>query len=497
MEDINDIWQSIREIEHSLKLAQRETQSLGEGDSKKPKEQKKTENFMKCDNRAQSAWAKSTVPSTASIVGLYSKSKLEIGQYAIISLDSLVHSDNVLYTSKPSHNFGLSSSRASKSTTELADLTIPGPTTYHYTDKGLSNKRRPRSATMLGSARKSLFVNTQPPSHTPTTNNPDNETATEPNSVIEYEFLIAGGSSFGKANRFPETIVDENSTPQTILNVEKSLKTLETHVPTAVIIKPPPKETHIETVPTSPSPVTVLDPANIKVLSHRIKAPTVRFTQPTSRDPKFLIISKTNHGQIPGPNHYSIEETALRRTQQGSGIHTGMHLHYSLEDGIPTSSDIPGANAAADGKKQHYRKKQQEEKELESLRGPGCYDLPSTDIISNGGGGAAGTGGTGSGTGILKFVYSDNKDTKALKLKHYYEQKAAEMRDYHDDMQLSTVDRLYQRVPVVRFAPSSIAATKTIKKSKQKTKSSNHNDHNNHYHTYTNDHKESRRKETK
>jgi hypothetical protein len=438
MEEIEDIWKSIRDIEQSLKLVQRETQSLG-NDSEDSKEQKKVvSNPTRAENGAQSAWAKSTVPSAASIAGLYSKNKVESGQDAIISLDSLVHADKVLYTSKPSHNFGLSSARTSKSTTEIGDITIPGPATYHYTDKALSNKRRPRSATLIGSGRKDLFnADNKPPPQTPTTNDTTDETTTtKDHMIIEYEYLIAGGYSFGKANRFQaETVKENTDTPQTILDVENSLKILETHVPTAVLVKPAPKETRIATQSSPPS--TALEP-NIEVVSHRMKAPAVRFIQPTPRDPKFLIISKSNQGQTPGPNHYSIEEEALMRTKKGTGISTGIHFHYSKDDSESTST------AVADTK--HHRTKQ-EAKELESLRGPGCYDLPPSTAET--------------GHGILKFAYSETKDTKALKLKQYYEQKAAEMRDYHDDMKLSNAETLHRRVPVVHFE-----STAALKKKK-------------------------------
>lgn len=406
-------------MEKLLHNVQRETRSLlskGGDSQKKPKIQKPEE--------AQSSWARSKVPSTASVSGKRHAS-CELEGREVLDVDKRLH------TRAPSFTIGVKHGESnSKRKSDEIVAAEPNPLTYRVQDKQLSTKKRSHTVTFgraerHSAARQSTADATRRHSDATAIERGPESSSPEDFIIVEYEEVIPTGYSFGKSKRFAAAKDDQDSyhdaNGSDPLHVEKARTVLYPHTPSVVYAKPHQKSKRVvekensarEAMDVSDDHV---DTANLDVLAYRprIAAAVIRPPTPSTTKSK---LSQVDKALTPGPGHYDIDETALGFTKRGQGVTTG----HRISTGIRSESRL-----------NRYLRSDIETAEV----GPGSYNpepvrhhVPAAQYRSE-----------------PKDLLESNPK---LARKRYFEQKAADLRDFHDDMRSADDSVLRSRTSTV------------------------------------------------
>lgn len=171
----------------------------------------------------------------------------------------------------------------------------------------------------------------------------------------------------------------------------------------------------------------------LESLSGRFRSPAVTFH--TTSTARRIIPGKEDISPSLGPGYYSISEDAYKRIKsQDRACSPAVGVIYR-------SPSTP--------RNMKYRSQKDSERLRQQLLGPGTYNVSeSINFVKT-------------SAPAITLYKPDCKPTKQLEKKHYWEQKAADLRDIHDDMRDANDSFLLPRTPTIEMAPKKYGLSST------------------------------------
>lgn len=411
LEDLN---QEMRQLEKELLFIKRGANMLTE----EVRPEKKSLSTEEKRNRSRSAWARSTTVS-----GFNPATRTE---GSIDSAFEISKADRYAKVRPPSFTMG--------SRSKLSERCAPssGPM-YNYSVDVLSSKKRPRSSVFSKTSRP-LSAPSPQTELKPETVDEGGESEHE-YEIVEMEFMIPSGYSFGNAQRFPEQ--KENKTKNPVKekkarwsSSEPDVIEMETQVPSGYSFgkatRFPEKskdqeedekiDAYIDEEVLKIDKTTALDN-----LAYRPRSTSVKFV-PERKFNKASVTGEVDLG-VPGPGQYEVDEETLRKTKDLTRP-VGTLYREKVKNKNPTAAYL--RTLAADEK---------------ASRGPGAYNVERADAV------------IASTQPSIVLYSSQSKATPHTERKKYFEQKARDMREAHDHMKFSSVDLITPRAPMALLAP--------------------------------------------
>lgn len=406
----------------ALSSIQRGTKALlaldGDDEALSPAEKRKALNPEERRLRSKSAWARSTLSSDRNVVG----TKRLLGSSDVVDPMKVTKADGLRRKRSPAYSFGY---KRPMSTEQSEYTDTPGPSAYDVKDYQLSTTSRTKGGklpTARRDAQKMEIDGQDPCSHADTAADPE----TNSEVVVTYEEVTAaGGHSFGRQRRFKEPMAATAATGSEhadTLDIVKATDSLRPHIPTAVMMKPSAVKANDEpaagSLPADSAGQVVSKLDNLST-HYRSPAPTM-YSTPSPAVNKALIRGDIEH--IPGPGHYMVSHRALTATKKGYGVATGTAIHNSRAQIVV---DRP---ATADN----------------AELGPGCYPTAGRGVLS-----------TQRSVRATTLYQSSDKTNPHLERKRYLEQKAQDMREFHDFQHDVDDMVLRKRVPAATLRSAS------------------------------------------
>lgn len=431
---LSDILSEVKDMEALLDSLSSGTKDLiGSNNNQSKSTVKRVLSTEEKRQAAKSAWARSKTPVAKSIGPKASVNIVEEDKLNVLVAEKAVR------VKAPSFSFG-NPSKASRSPELLGGNkdNVPGPVSYDVNEDMLSNRKRPQAPSFPKCKRPSHPVDVAPANDGPNKEQASSYVSSKPSK----------GVSFGKASRFTVETKKRPATepagpPQSQLEVDLSKvdKYQQPHIPTAIMVPPAQvkklKKPDHEVQESPPLPPTPITEKTYEVLSNRYKSPAITFNPPTKPVNKVELTKHPDLG-IPGPGHYEVNEEVLRQVVKGAGVQKGVKFQPIKQ---------PGEVFDNEEKNRNLIRRKEEERLLVESRGPGVYHtVTPTKVV------------------VPRFqnpkvtTESEAKVQVRLERKRYFEQKAADMREVHDELRVADDSVLHKRVPTVSFgAPSKSA----------------------------------------
>jgi hypothetical protein len=404
-----DLFDEIHDLNNLLKDIQRKSKALlVDDDSTK---QIKVVSQEKKREKASSAWAKSE--SSRSIHRMVSTGD-------IISDEVLKQGERIVKYTPPAYSMGKPTPANSSKKSKVRDIyaNTPPPTAYRVVDSSSSKYKRPKTSS-FGTAPKGDATNMVPIITTP---NYSEDVQMDHDDVrYDVEYPQPKSYSFGTSRRpsanDPSELVDH---PTTILHVHQADKWLYKR-PSTPLMKPESAPIKVEMVATEAKESSIIHPdthVNISLLSHVAKSPTPTIRPPLPKSEQLLAYeaSKLQEAQI-GPGTYQTRDdmaTQLRRRSSGQ-----IYKKPSPETEIA------------------LLKKHIAELTTAKALGPGYYHAElSADKLR-----------TKSPSAIIPRPKPEDEVSIHLQRRRYYEEKAADAREYHDNQAEADDSILHPRTP--------------------------------------------------
>ncbi len=418
----NDILSEVKEMETLLDSLANGTKALIEPDTKKSVHRRNLSQEEKRQT-SKSAWARSRTPIAASVVPNPTAGGEQLEEH-------LSKADKATRVKTPSYSFGIANS-CSHNNCEKPHPT-PGPTSYVVNEDMLSTRSRLQAPSFPKCKRQSeqtLDDDLYPAL-------PDDQKTKE--KVISVE---TKGVRFGKASRFPAHVNKTSATDNGDIDIIKPKKYCQPHVP-GVIMAPPTVKGIKHENGALENFVPLPSEKSCEALSTHFKSPAI------SINPLPNPVEKVSHAKVvdvgtPGPGHYEVNVQSMNHVLRGAGKQTGFLFKPLRRNGEVFENPE---------KHQNFIRKKEEERFLEDTRGPGLYNPTTpTKVVAP------------KFVSDRSYADSDAKISDRLERKRYFEQKAADMREAHDELRIPD-DRIFRkRVPVVSFgAPEK--STNALKK---------------------------------
>eukprot|EP01035_Chromulina_nebulosa_P035648 gene35648-47933_t len=189
------------------------------------------------------------------------------------------------------------------------------------------------------------------------------------------------------------------------------------------------KRFDMESSPTPEPSATTTGHVDVSYLSSRPRNPSTIFHKESNTRRKTSATLGDNM-PIPGPGYYSVDDTAIQKTSthrsQGGIASVGV-LYRS-----PSVTTVSRQSQSASGTADVVRSQ---------LLGPGAYDVESCDRFVK-------------PTSKTTVLYKpDSKLTPQMERKQYWDQKAADLRDFHDGMKLANDSFTQLKTPTFSMNP--------------------------------------------
>jgi hypothetical protein len=457
-EEVAEFYKELREADAMLRDLKRGTKELvREYDMDAvPNGKKKAGDYPSTEHRclSGSAWARSTTKKE------YPLTKSGGDSSAPTSDIDPSRSDRYVRTRTPQYTFGMRPSTPSGQLTRNEDH-FSGD--YDVNMNSLSTRKRSRVSTISKTARidplgyehgrvvsrvtEESEKGEQQPNRTEADNAGTIDDQVDSASSVgdgpearqhtEDRPLPGKSYSFGKGQRFVQHVKlaaqSEASIESAVLDVEAATRALEPRTTTAVM-GPRPSTAGARLTNSSAPALSSVDPSpaatspskmNISALAYRPRTPNVTSMHPESKFDKSKVTGDVNLG-LPGPGYYNVKDGAAAKPVKS----------HSKPVGVVYYSESQPKKPAALNAKVHV------EQESKAAVGPGTYAVDkSYSYVSH-------------RQPVLAIVRdADSKPTPHMQRKSYFEQKARDMREAHDNLREANISQVTSRTPTVLLAP--------------------------------------------
>lgn len=452
MSEVHSMKNELREMEKLLQDIKKGARGLLDEPEQEAAETKRASTrILSGEQRrlvSSSSWARSTTKKEYPMT----KRKADEPQTTI----DVLRSERYVKTRTPEYTFGVRPSVERKSTN---DEYFNGD--YDVKVETLSTKKRPRMSTISKTARLDPYGYERPKIGTVA------ESAGSA-TVVDGADAVPGGDamdivgeagsedqqsedrqhkqqpavtvpktySFGKDKRFAEEPArppvksveqeqDVSVSTDDIPDVEKAFKAVISKASSAVMGPAPSKSSHIRSNTTDRPTEPSAEEMHIEALAYRPRTPNITSMHPEHKFDKYKVTHSVELG-TPGPGYYNIPDSAVQKPQKSHSKPVGTIYH---------TTSRPKKEAALNAKLLV-------EHESAASVGPGTYAVDkSYSYIKH-------------KPPVMAIMRNaDSKHTPQMERKLYFEQKAKDMREVHDNMRETNIDLVTTRVPTTSLAP--------------------------------------------
>ena len=218
-----------------------------------------------------------------------------------------------------------------------------------------------------------------------------------------------------------------------LLDVERAANALLPHTTTAVMgprpsTAPARATTKLGGNNTNEGGVPGAADLHLDALAYRPRTPNITSMRQSSKFDRVKQTQEVDLG-VPGPGHYRITESSVAKPQKSHSKPVGVLYH---------------ASAKTKKEEEVLFHKRHEEAEMAAAVGPGTYAAEkSHGFVSH----------RQPVTAIMRAAESKTVQTPQMLRKQYFEQKARDMREVHDNMREASMHLVTTRVPTASLAP--------------------------------------------